>query len=178
MDREMMEYLPPVLRRSRDFACLMGEYQGVFSDLWRLLWGAEEELYVTTAGEIGISRWEGLLGIAPGVGASLEVRRQVVLARTLWQTPYSWFAFLAFLTALTGDRGAFMTRLSGFRLEIALKAAWWDLKEAVWELARQVVPANIEVRLMVWLNRHRDISGRTHGALSEWTHGQIRNEVE
>ncbi|MCL2828362.1 MAG: YmfQ family protein [Oscillospiraceae bacterium] len=177
MDRQMMEYLPPVLQRCQDFACLMGAYQGKFSDIWRSLWEIEDELYLKTAGETGILRWEQLLGIVSGEALSLEDRRQIILARIGWWMPYNWFAFLKFLTALTGDRNGFAATLTGFQLEIILKPGWRGLRAAVWELVRQIVPANIAVQLVLVYSRHWELSAMTHRELGRYTHRRIRDEV-
>jgi len=155
----------------------MGVYQRGFSGLWHTLWETEDELYLKTAGEAGILRWEQLLGIVPNRAQSLEERRQVILARIGWRIPYNWFAFLEFLTALIGDQNGFAATLTGFQLEITLKPRWRGFQDAVWELVRQIVPANIAVQMVLVYRRHRELFAMTHRELGKYTHRQIRNEV-
>ena len=177
MDRIMMEYLPPVLQKVRDFACLMGQYQEVFSELWKLTWETEDNLYLATAGEVGIARWERLLGIKPREGATLEERRQVLFFRISQTTPYTWRAFLSFMTSLIGDERGFAASISELQLEVRLFPRWRGMEGAVWELIYWVVPANVETRIVLVFVSHRELGVMTHRQMGTYTHWRLRNEV-
>ena len=177
MDRVMLEYLPPVLRKVQDFACLMEQYQGAFSELWKLAWEMEDDLYLVTAGEVGISRWERMLGIRPREGATLEERRQLLFFRISQSTPYTWRAFLSFMTSLIGDERGFDASISELVLEVRLFPRWRGMEQAVWELMSWVVPANVETRVILIFNSHREIGAMTHRQMAAYSHEQLRNEV-
>ena len=174
----MIDYLPPVLQRVRDFACLMEQYQLAFTEFWCLAKETEDNLYLMTAGELGISRWERLLEISPREGAPLEERRQVIIARIGRVPPYSWAVFLAFLTAVTGNEAAFEARISELTLEVRLLPRWREAETAVRELMRWVVPANVQTHLVRVYTTHRQLTAMTHGEMGAYSHWQLRNEVE
>ena len=178
MERLMIEHLPPVLRRVRDFQCLMGAYEGELSLLWRLERETEDNFYLFTADGRGLAHWENILGIVPREDSDLAVRRQVVAARLGQTTPYDWRTFLVFMTALTGSEEAYTAALSGLTLEVRLKPAWRKLWAAVWEMMLCVVPANVETRVIRVYSTHRDLGAMTHGGMGAYTHRQLRTEVE
>ena len=178
MERLMLEYLPPVLRRVRDFQCLMGAYEGEVSALWGLERETEDNFYLFTADGRGLAHWENILGIVPREESSLAARRQMVAARLGQTTPYDWRAFLAFLTALTGSEKAYRAELSGLRLEVSLGPAWRELWDVVWEMMLYVVPANIEMRVIRVYNTHGGLGAMTHGEMGAYTHRELRAEVE
>ena len=177
MDRSMIAYLPPVLQKVRDFACLMEQYQGAFSELWRLAWETEDNLYLATAGEAGVARWERFLGVTPREEATLEERRQILFFRISQTTPYTWRAFLSFMTSLIGEKQGFAASISELRLEVRLFPRWRGMEGAVWELIRWVVPANVEVRLVLVFTSHRELGAMTHRQMGAYSHWQLRNEV-
>jgi len=178
MERLMLDDLPPVLQEVRDFQCLMGQYQAVFADLWHRERETEDNFYAGTAGERGLAHWERILGLVPGADRSVEARRQRVLARLAQNTPYDWGAFLAFLTALVGSERGYTAERSEFALIVRLWPLRWGREGAVWDMIRSVVPANLEVRLVLMHNSHGQIGGMVHGEMGAYTHGQLKSEVE
>lgn len=180
MERNMIALLPRVLQEVRDFQCLMSVYQTVFADLWRLERKNEDNFYLQTAGEPGIRHWERILGFIPHAGHSLDDRRQRIAAQIRRTPPYCLNTLLYVLSILTGDGAAVTAELSGFTLTLYLRGAWRHLQDAVYHLARQMIPANIalEVVLVLSLNTHRDLSRRTHKQLGAYTHYQLRNEAD
>jgi len=178
MERLMLDYLPQVLREVRDYQCLMGRYQEALSLLWRKEREVEDNFYLETADERGLVHWENILGIAPWPGSSIEERRQVIRARQSQTTPYCLVTFHAFLTALTGRREAYEAELNGLTLTVWLAPTWRWMREAVWDLMRWVVPANIEMRLISVYNTHRQLGAMTHRQMAAMTHKRLRSEVD
>ena len=177
MERQMRDYLPPVLREVRDFACLTEQYQDSFEELWRAEAETEANFYLETAGERGLSHWEHILDLTPGAENTLEERRQVLRARLGQTTPYCWATLLNFLTALTGSEEAYAAELTGFKLTVWLRPLWRGLEAAVWELVRYMVPANVEIHLSLIFRTHGALAAMTHGELGDHTHEQLRSEV-
>ena len=180
MERNMIDLLPRVLREVRDFQCLMQVYQTVFADLWRLERENEDNFYLQTAGEPGIRHWERILGFIPHAGHNLDDRRQRIAAQIRRTPPYCLNTLLYVLTILSGDETAVTVELNGFTLTLHLLRAWRHLEDAVYHLARQMIPANIalEIILVLSLNTHRNLGRRTHRQLGAYTHYQLRNEVD
>ena len=79
---------------------------------------------------------------------------------------------------VTGSEEAYEARVSGFSMEVRLLPRWRGLEEAVWELIRWVVPANIEARVVPVFRSHGVLGAMTHRAMGAHTHWQLRNEVE
>jgi len=177
MERNMLDYLPHVLREVRDFRCLAGQYQKALETLWQLERATEDNFYLFTADERGLVHWEYILGIVPREGAGIKERRQVIAARISQTTPYCWETFLAFLTALAGSEG-YAAERAELTLTVWLRPAWRSLRDAVWTLMRHIVPANIEMRLILVYNTHGDLRAFTHRKMGAYTHAQLRNEVK
>ena len=175
---DVINYLPPVLQQVRDFRCLAGAYQQAFATLWQLEREIEDNFYLETADGRGLAHWETILRITPSPGSSVRERRQIILARQSQTTPHCWETFLRLLTALTGSEAAYQAELDGFRLTVWLKPAWRWMRATMWDLARYMVPANIELRIISVYNTHAGLSAMTHKQLSTRTHTELRNEVD
>ena len=48
-----------------------------------------------------------------------------------------------------------------------------ELKEEIEKLADEVVPANMELEVVLWYTSHRMLEKKTHGALEQYTHEQL-----
>jgi len=177
-ERLMLEYLPPVLREVRDFQCLMGQYQEILEDLWRGAHETEDNFYLDTADKRGLVHWENILGIVSGADSSIEERRRVIAARLGQNTPYGWGAFLAFLTALIGSEAGYTAMLSAFTLTVRLRLIYWEQKGVVRELIQYMVPANLEVHLLLMHNTHGQFGDMIHREMGAYTHIQLKSEVE
>ena len=173
----MLDYLPTVLRDVRDFRCIMGVVQEVLMELWRQERETENEYYLWTATERGLSRWEAILGLRPRAGSSLEERRQVILVRMSQAIPYCWQTLVALLTTLLGSREAFEIEIEGYRLTVWLSPHVRRFYQEVWELLRLIVPANLGVEVVSVYNTHGQLSVMTHGAMGGHTHRQLRSDI-
>jgi len=156
----------------------MAIYQNAFQDLWQRERENEDNFYLKTAGEPGLLHWERILGIPKRPGLDLETRRQIIAAQISKTPPYCWNTLLSVLRTLTGSEDAFRAELDGFVLKLDLKAPWRKMEDAVFQLVRQMIPANIALNLVLSGNTHRDLSQKTHRQLGVHTHYQLRNEVD
>lgn len=77
----LIEYLPPVVRKIKEMQAICGAEQPEFDDAAKEIDLVLLNMFITTANEYGISRFENELGIKPKEGSSLEDRRLVVLTR-------------------------------------------------------------------------------------------------
>jgi len=178
MERMMIAHIPHILRDVPDFQCLMGTYQDIFANFWRLERGLEDNFYLHTAEDAGLSHWERILGIVPRVGSSIEERRQIVMARMYQTTPYCFRTLLALLLALTGDPSAFSAELDELTLTVRLFPRFREMEGAVWAMLRQMVPANIALYLILVFRTHGALRPKTHRTLGRHTHHQLRSEVD
>ena len=178
MDRQMLDYLPPVLQKVRDFQCLMVLYQTVFESLWQKEGATERNFYLETADKPGLAHFERILGMAPQTGLSIEARRQSIAAQLRNIPPYCWRTLRNVLTDLTGEPEAITAALDGFTLTITIQPRWRWMEERVYHLLRQMIPANIALHLSLVFRRHRELGKYTHRQLGTHTHHQLRTEVD
>ena len=80
MRRNLIRYLPDILKRSLDFRILM-EVQEEYGlqPLWEAAQAVFDDQFISTADEYGIARFEGILGLKPDEDDTLEDRRKAVL---------------------------------------------------------------------------------------------------
>lgn len=80
MRRNLIRYLPDILKRNLDFRILM-EVQEKYGlqPVWDSAQSVFDDQFITTADEYGIARFEGILGLKPDKDDTLEDRRKAVL---------------------------------------------------------------------------------------------------
>lgn len=79
MKRNLIRYLPDILKRSLDFVELMKVQEAGLTGTWDSAQAVFDGQYITTADEYAIARYEGILGLTPGDDDDLETRRKAVL---------------------------------------------------------------------------------------------------
>ena len=94
MDRQIIDYLPYVLRDVVEYRQLMEAEQPELAALWAAQDKVLADQYIVTATEYGISRWEAILGIYPKDTDGLEMRRARILSMLQLKLPYTkrWLA--------------------------------------------------------------------------------------
>ena len=100
---DLKQYVPPFLLDFRELKEIYDtenpEFQGLADNNIRLL----DEMFITTASEVGISKFEALLGIQPLSTATLEQRREDVLTRWWDMSVYTMRTLKQRLIALQGN---------------------------------------------------------------------------
>ncbi len=79
MRRNLIRYLPEVLKRSLDIRIIMEVQESAMQDVWDAAQAVFDDQFISTADEYGISRYEEILGLVPRKGEDLETRRSEVL---------------------------------------------------------------------------------------------------
>jgi len=176
MDRKMLDYIPPVLHDVRDFVCILGAMENEIRDLWAKEERQEGEYFVDSCQGAGLRRWEEILRITPRPDSSVELRRQIVLARLRQVPPYCFRTFRRLLSGLFGTDEGFTVELDGLRLSVRLQVRLWEFEDAVRDMMRYIVPANIETRLILSMMTHGRLGGRTHRMLAAYTHSQLQRQ--
>ena len=75
MERKLIDYLPYVIRDYAEFQGIMGSEQPEIEKAWNTTDDLLDNQFIPTAGNMGLSRWEKILGITPKGTDSLEDRR-------------------------------------------------------------------------------------------------------
>lgn len=178
MRRDLIAYLPTVLREFEEFKEIMRVEQKQVDKLWDMIYGIMNEAFVDTAESTGLKRWETILNITPLDTDSVEVRRMRIRAKMLEDTPYTWNSFKQMLASLCGENG-YTAELKSKEYTLVIKVALTSkkMKDEVAKIADRVVPANLILDIDLMYNTHGILRGYTHKQLRQFTHGQLRNEV-
>ena len=102
MDRKLINYLPYVVRIMRNFKGLSGAEQPEFENAWAAVDDLLNNQFIKTAGNLGLSRWEKILGITPKGTDTLDDRRFRVLTRLNEELPYTLPQLRVILESLCG----------------------------------------------------------------------------
>ena len=134
--------------------------------------------FIKTAGGLGLSRWEKLLGIIPKGTETLEERRFKILTRLNERLPYTLPQLKNILETLCGAGNYSAEVMEGtyqlvVKIGLAAKSSFSDVEA----LLERVVPRNMIVNLLQLYNTYAEIGRFTHGQLAAYTHNQLRNEV-
>lgn len=89
MERKLIDYLPYVIRDYAEFQGIMGSEQPEIEKAWNTTDDLLDNQFIPTAGNMGLSRWEKILGITPKGTDSLEDRRFRILTRINEELPYT-----------------------------------------------------------------------------------------
>ena len=65
MERKLIDYLPYVIRDYAEFQGIMGSEQPEIEKAWNTTDDLLDNQFIPTAGNMGLSRWEKILGITP-----------------------------------------------------------------------------------------------------------------
>lgn len=178
MDRDLIGYLPKVVQGCTDFAALTTGEQPEFEQAWNEADALLDNQFILTAGELGISRWEQILGITPKGTDSIEDRRFRVLTRMNEELPYTLPQLRNILDTLCGSENYSAELISNgytliVKIALAVKSNYTDVEA----LLGRIVPVNMVIDLQQLYNTHVELSVFTHAQLSAYTHHQLRNEV-
>lgn len=178
MDRQLIDYLPPVLRDVREYSHVTAAEQPEVDALWSEAAKALDNATVLTADEYGVARWERMLGITPPATRTLEDRRFLVLARLNAKLPITEAVLRQQLAALCGPAGYTLQVMgSSFVVDVKVELTAKHNFEDVGSMLRRSLPANMSIALSLLYNQHLTLAQRTHAQLSAFTHNQLRNEV-
>lgn len=178
MDRKLINYLPYVVRDYAEFKGISEAEQPEFESAW----GSSDDLlnnqFISTAGNLGLSRWEKILGITPKGTDTLEDRRFRILTRLNEELPYTLPQLRTILETLCGSGNYSAEVMEGtYQLIVKIGLAAKNNFSDVESLLDRVVPQNLIVTLLQLYNTHAELGRFTHAQLAAYTHNQLRNEV-
>ncbi len=183
MDRQLIDYLPPVLREIEEFKAINSAIQPEIERAWAELGRLMNNQFLTTADENGMSRWEKELHILPKDTDTPEARKTRIKAMWNRKLPYSFGWLRNWLSGLCGTEGH-SESVSDYIIDVQLD---YNALPQANELAREILemlgivrPANMLLRLTAALQSSGIIA---HGALTEMSrtvdiYPRIVNELE
>lgn len=178
MERKLIDYLPYVVRDYAEFQAIMDSQQPEFEQAWETAEDLLDNQFINTAGNLGLSRWEKILGIVPKGTESLEDRRFRILTRLNEELPYTLPQLRAILETLCGAGNYSAEVEEGtYQLVVKIGLAAKNNFSDVDSLLNRVVPENMVITLLQLYNTHAELGRFTHAQLAAFTHDQLRNEV-
>lgn len=178
MDRKLIDYLPFVVREYAEFQGIAGSEQPEFERAWDSSDDLLDNQFISTAGNMGLSRWEAILEITPKGTDTLEDRRFRILTRINEELPYTLPQLRNILETLCGEGNYSADVEEGtYQLLVKIGLAAKNNFNDVEALLDRVVPQNLIVTLLQLYNTHTDLGKYTHAQLAAYNHDQLRNEV-
>lgn len=176
--KQLLDYLPPMLRNIREFREIAATEQREAGELWNSFDEACQNLFLLTATEDGLARYERPLGIVPKGTATPEDRRFVLLARYNEQLPFTRRTLKRQLENLCGVDGYTLTiDPAGKTASVLVALTAKSNYDEVANLLERVLPCNMAVLLGLKYNRQETLNRYTHAQLAAWSHDNLRNEV-
>lgn len=105
MERKLIDYLPSVVREYIEFQGITGSEQPELERVWMDTDALLSNQFLPTAGNMGLSRWEAILGITPQKTDTLDVRRARIKAKWNVELPYTVRWLQNWLLKLCGSEG-------------------------------------------------------------------------
>lgn len=178
MERKLIDYLPYAVRDFKEYEGIMESEQPEFDQAWGNADDLLNNQFISTAGNMGLSRWEKILDITPKGTDSLEDRRFRILTRINEELPYTLPQLRNILETLCGPGNYLADVAEGtyhliVKIGLAAKNNFTDVES----LLNRVVPQNLIVTLLQLYNTHAELGRFTHSQLAAHTHDQLRNEV-
>lgn len=178
MQTDILMYLPEVFREIREMKAHAVAQQ---PELERE-WAAVEELYndqfLYLMGEGGVTQWEKMLKITPLDTDTLEDRRFRIINRFNAQLPYTYNMLKYHLTQMCGPDG-YKLSFNAAAWTLVVKIALTSKKQfdEILNLIEKMIPANLILDYDLLYNTYENLSRFTHGQLSAYTYGALRDEV-
>lgn len=178
MDRNLIDYIPQVLKDVREYKHVMEVEQPEIVSLWGELENALKDNFINDATQNGVLRLEKILKIVPKASDTLDIRKFRILARFNEQLPYTFRTLQERLTTLCGKDGYTLELKNDIytlkvRIELIVKGQY----DAVDDLLRRITPANLIIDLDLRYNQHLTLAKFTHAQLAAYTHKQLKEEV-
>lgn len=178
MDRNLIDYLPEILKEVRELKAIVEAEQPEAVDLWTALENALNDQFINDATENGVIRLEKILKIIPKATDTLDFRKFRILARFNEQLPYTFRTLEQQLVTLCGANGFILTlNNAAYTLTVRVEMSAKKKFDEVGALLNRTVPANMIIDLSLLYNQHSTLANFTHSQLSAYTHDQLRNEV-
>lgn len=175
---DLLSYWMPTLRNLKEFQEIAKAEEPELIALLEAVDMSLNNMYIETADESGIEKFEKILGIFPAEGESLDTRRFRVQTKWNDQLPYTEEELRGRLSVLCGE-GGYTLDISYATYEINVKVAIYnkDALPLVVELMDNIVPCNMVTKVELMYNTYGWLSDYTHEQLSAYTYDGLRNDV-
>ena len=145
---ELLRYWMPILRNLKEFKEIAKAEEPEIRLLLEAVDRTLDNMFIDTADERGIARYEKILNITPEEGDTLDLRRFRVISVWSDKGAYTKEALHEMLTSYCGkDNFEIIEKYADYIIEIVTSLPIAGSFDAVSELLKDVIPANMIVEL-------------------------------
>lgn len=177
MDRQLIDYLPEILKKYAEFKEMAKVEQPQVEELWDNIDRLLLEAFVQDESEIGASKWEHIMNIEPFDTDTLEIRNLRIHGRMLEDVPYTYRFLQNQMETLCGADGYTMTLINdNFILKVRVSLKHKKLIREVDNMVERITPLNLILDVDLAYNTHRMLRDYklTHRQLKNYTFGSIK----
>ena len=145
MKTDLLFRLPLFMQKYDELVKLTDSQNPEFDLLWDAEALARRNVFIYTAGDEGLKRFERMLGITPEPGESIESRRNQVLMRWNNNQPFTFRFLVGLLEVMTDGNFEIYTNFDNYEMEIVV----FDMEPGILtdlDHIRQIIPANIVLK--------------------------------
>ena len=175
MDRKLIDYLPDILKNVTEFNQMMSAEQPEIELFWNKGSNYLNNSFILSQDSDSAARWEKILKISSKDTDEIDVRNLRILGVMQGRLPYTYRTFYRSLLAMVGSEKDFKLNvdMENYKVSIVVALSSKELKEEIERLADEIVPANMELEVLLWYVTHRMLEKKTHGELEQYTHEQM-----
>jgi len=135
--------LPTLMQKYDEIIKITDSQNPEFDFIWAIEEWMRRNLYIVTAEEYGLRRYEHMLGITPMEGESWQARRNHILVRWNQTTPYSYRFLIGLLEVLTNGAFEVIPNFHEYEMEIRVFTLDSGIISDLAFILRHIIPANI-----------------------------------
>lgn len=175
MDRELINYLPDILKHINEFKQIMKSEQPEIDRFWSESNNYVNNSFVLTQDANTASRWEKILHIASKDTDELDVRNFKILSVMQGKLPYTYRVLYKTLLAMIKDKNDFKLEVDNekYFVKITVALSSGELRDEIEKLADRIVPANMLLSVSLWYTTHKMLEKKTYGSLETYTHEEL-----
>jgi len=135
--------LPTLMKKYDEIIKITDSQNPEFDFVWSIEEWMRRQIYIITAEEYGLQRYERLLSITPLPHENYKARRNHVLVRWNQQTPYTFRFLIGLLEILTEGNFEIIPNFHEYEMEIRVFTLDSGILQDLAFIKRHIIPANL-----------------------------------
>jgi hypothetical protein len=144
-DVDLIQYLPPIIQEYTEMQRIAAAENPEFHLVWEADERIRDDLFIVTATEQGLKRFEKILGIYPSSQDTNESRRGRILSRWNDMLPYTLKALWGKIAVLAGDDFEINPDFNNYLIEIITHIGYFGGIDDLAYILDTVVPCNLVI---------------------------------
>ena len=171
---DLKSYLPLFIQEYFQIQHIMNAEEPEIQGLVNELETVKDNIFVTSASEKGIERFEKMLDLKSSSNDTLQARIARVMARYTSVTTYTMGGLIERLDAICGaDNYILEFNPNEYRINIAFSLRVKNVMNIIDEMMRDMIPANMECIYKLQYNTHETLSKYPSYILEQLTHREL-----